>query len=394
MSGGVDSSIAAALFREQNYAVHGVFMQTWQPDGISCVSGDDRRMAARVAAHLNIPFAVWDFRDEYKRAVVDYMMAEYAAGRTPNPDVMCNNRIKFGVFLKRALVAGADYIATGHYIRLMRNFQFPRLRPSFGGQAISNFQTNSKIENFENLNIENSLGIENCKLKIAKDINKDQSYFLWTLTQEQLRYCLFPLGDYEKPEVRAMARERKLPNWDKKDSQGLCFVGKINFADFLHTYLPHKEGFVLTTAGIKIGDHDGAQFVTIGQRHGLGLSSKYQVAGSRGNAHTQAHYVVEKDITTNTIMVAEDDDPLLYRKEITANNINWVSGNAPRLPLQCLARVRYRQPLQYCQILFFLRSQEKEYRIVFDKPQRAIAPGQSVVFYTEEGEMLGGGMIA
>lgn len=358
MSGGVDSSVAATLLKEQKYDVRGIFMQTWSPPDISCTSGDDRRMAARVAAHLNIPFAVWDFRDEYKRAVVDYMMAEYAAGRTPNPDVMCNKHIKFGLFLQKALEQGADYIATGHYTR--------------------------------KLQITNKLQI-NYKLQIAKDKNKDQSYFLWTLTQEQLAHCLFPIGDYEKREVRQMAQERGLPNWDKKDSQGLCFVGKINFADFLRTYLPLQEGAVLTTAGIKIGNHDGAQFVTIGQRHGLDLG---------GNANP--HYVVEKDVATNTIVVAEENDPLLYRKEIEVSRVNWISGNTPRLSLQCLARIRYRQPLQEARIMNYELRHEKNdfiiphslFLIRFSEPQRAVAPGQSVVFYTEDGAMLGGGVIA
>lgn len=382
MSGGVDSSVAAALLKDlpagrqdKEYDVHGVFMRTWSPEGIHCTTRDDRFMAARAAAHLGIPFAVWDFRDEYKKAVVDYMVAEYAAGRTPNPDVMCNSRIKFGVFLQRALAEGADFVATGHYIRKSQI-------------------TNDKSQ-------------INYKLQTAKDQNKDQSYFLWTLTQSQLKHCLFPIGDYEKQEVRQMAHERGLPNWDKKDSQGLCFVGRVDFGDFLRTLMPAREGLsaaqagaVVTSAGEKIGTHDGAQFVTIGQRHGLNLSSKYHVSGSMGASETKAHYVVSKSMSTNTVVVAEENDPALYKKEIIVTDPHWISGNssfeilAKNEPLRCFSRIRYRQPLQSCKILYFLRSQEKKYRVVFDIPQRAIAPGQSAVFYTENGIMLGGGIIA
>lgn len=393
ISGGVDSSVAAALLKEQGYDVHGVFMQTWspsfapyfakatqgekasegKPDSIAmleCTSREDRQMAARAAAHLGIPFAVWDFRQDYKRAVVDYMMAEYAAGRTPNPDVMCNKQIKFGVFLQRALEQGADYIATGHYAR-KREVTHP-LAPSLtvregeGGRVI---------------------------LSVAKDTNKDQTYFLWTLRQEQLTHCLFPIGDYEKSEVRAMARERGLPNWDKKDSQGLCFVGKVDFADFLRTLIPAREGVVLTRSGDRIGAHDGAQFVTVGQRHGLDLG---------GNANP--YYVVEKNMATNTVVVAEEDDPLLYRKEIAVNNINFISGNEPELPLQCLARIRYRQPLQEARIMNYeswgnrdknkSTNHDSRFMVQFKEPQRAVATGQSAVFYTENGEMLGGAVIA
>lgn len=376
MSGGVDSSVAVALLKEQGYEVRGVFMKTWSPSGIPCKTRDDRLMAARAAAHLGIPFVVWDFTAEYKRAVVDYMIAAYAAGRTPNPDVMCNKEIKFGLFLKRALEIGADYIATGHYIKL--GFSVERI-------AFSKNET---------------LNPKRYTLYAGRDNNKDQSYFLWTLTQEQLAHCLFPIGDYEKREVRQMARERGLPNWDKKDSQGLCFVGKVDFADFLRAYLPLQEGAVLTATGTKIGSHDGAQFVTVGQRHGLNLGIKNHELGIMGKHETKAHYVVERDMVANTVVVAEEDDPLLYRKKIMVHDVSWISGDLPaggsQLPLSCFARIRYRQPLQSCLLLSVLPSQDTEYRLkaVFDQPQRAVAPGQSAVFYTEKREMLGGGIIA
>jgi tRNA-specific 2-thiouridylase len=370
MSGGVDSSLAAALLKEQGYDVRGIFMRTWSPEGIHCTTRDDRFMAARAAAHLGIPFAVWDFRDEYKNAVVDYMTAEYAVGRTPNPDVMCNSRIKFGVFLQKALEQGADFIATGHYVKIKNK--------------------KSKIKMYE--------------LACARDLNKDQSYFLWTLTQDQLKHCLFPIGDYEKSQVRRMAQERGLPNWDKKDSQGLCFVGAIDFADFLRSIMPAREGAVLTTTGATIGMHDGAQFVTIGQRHGLNLGIKNHELTISGNRETKAHYVVERDMATNTVVVAEENDPALYRKEIIVTDVNWIPGETPQMPLSCFARIRFRQHLQEARIMNHESWGDREksesiihdsrFVIQFKNPQRAVAPGQSAVCYAKNGAMLGGGVIA
>ncbi|QQG42295.1 MAG: tRNA 2-thiouridine(34) synthase MnmA [Candidatus Giovannonibacteria bacterium] len=334
MSGGVDSSVAALILKNQGYDVTGVHMLCW--DG--CENNEDKRDATRVAAKLGIPFLVWDFKKEYREYVFNYMVREYAEGRTPNPDVMCNKEIKFGIFLKRALEAGADYIATGHYVK-----------------------KNSD------------------KLFAAKDKNKDQSYFLWTLTQDQLKHCLFPIGDYLKSEVRELARGFGLPVADKKDSQGLCFVGKIDFGEFLKKELPKKIGAVVSSDGGKIGEHDGAHFYTIGQRHGLNLGGQPRPV-----------FVAERDVATNTLVVARGaDDPVLYRQEITVENVNWIAR--PR-GVSLLTRIRYRQPLQTCRI--------SGKRVVFDKPQRAVAHGQSVVFYKDGPlddargrEMLGGGII-
>jgi tRNA-specific 2-thiouridylase len=369
MSGGVDSSVAALLLKEQGYDVTGVHMICWE----GCENNEDKQDAVRVAASLDIPLLVWDFRKEYKEAVFTYMVKEYEVGRTPNPDVMCNREIKFGVFLDRALAEGADYVATGHYVR--REPEFP----------ISKFQLPNKPEdkNFQNSNIENSLKITNCKLKIAKDTDKDQSYFLWTLTQAQLERSLFPIGDYKKLEVRKIAEAHGLVTAKKKDSQGLCFVGDINFEEFIRTTMPKKSGNIIDSDGHILGTHDGAMFYTIGQRHGLG------VGGSK-----EPLYVTGVDVAANTVTVAlGSNHPALFRKELKARDFHWISsslagqtGAELQFPLKCLARIRYRQPLQECTVF-------EDGRVVFANPQRAVAPGQSIVFY-DGGSMLGGGVIA
>lgn len=341
LSGGVDSSVAAALLNERGFDVRGVHIKMWSDPKIPCTTKEDRYDAMRVAAKLNIPFETWDFTAEYRNAVVDYMIHEYAAARTPNPDVMCNREIKFGAFLNRAIERGADYIATGHYVRLMRN---------------------------------------SLKLKIAKDTNKDQSYFLWTLTQQQLARCLFPIGQYLKAEVRELARKFDLPTAEKKDSQGLCFMGKINVSQFLKEYVPERRGEIFTTANKKVGEHSGLGFYTIGQRHGIRI-------GGGG-----PYYVAAKDFTANRLIVAEGNaDPNLYKNELTATHANWISGKAQKLPLQCEARIRYRQPLQKCAVRT-LPTAGYQLQAIFDRPQRAVASGQSIVFYKGD-EMLGGAII-
>lgn len=339
MSGGVDSSVAALILKNQarlsggqGYDVTGVHMLCWE----DCENNQDKQDAMRVAAKLGIQFLVWGFKKEYREAVFNYMVREYAEGRTPNPDVMCNKEIKFGIFLKRALEAGADYIATGHYVKK-----------------------------------------ENNKLFAAKDKTKDQSYFLWALSQDQISHSLFPIGDYLKSEVREMAKKAGLSTAAKKDSQGLCFVGKVNFGEFIKNELPRKTGAIVASNGKKIGEHDGAYFYTIGQRHGLDLGGQAQPV-----------FVAEKNAATNTLIVAQGaSDPILYKKELIAENFNWIGdppAGGPETPFSCQARIRYRQPLQACSILGD--------KVIFDCPQRAIAPGQSVVFYDKE-EMLGGAII-
>src|SRR3989344_3786556 len=300
MSGGVDSSVAALLLKQKGYDVVGVYMKGWSLTG--CAQ-EDAMDARRVAGALGIPFYVFDFENKFKKAVVDYMVSEYAAGRTPNPDVMCNREIKFGLFLKRALQLGADYIATGHYARLRREF------PIFKSQ------------------------FPNCKLKIAKDLNKDQSYFLWTLTQEQLNHCWFPVGDYLKQQIRAIASKCCLPTAEKPDSQGVCFVGEIDVAEFLKEKLGKNPGPIKNLNGKIIGTHDGAVFYTIGQRKGIGI--KGSLPGEQG----KVYYVAAKDVYTNTLWVSEGDSKNLFAKELSVKNINWIYGNppisGPKLPLNC-----------------------------------------------------------
>ncbi len=332
LSGGVDSSVAAMLLKKRGYDVIGVFLKCFNVDGCAARDAEDAR---RVAQHLGIPFYVFDLEEEYKEKVVNYMIEAYAAGVTPNPDVMCNREIKFGLFLKKALEMGADYIATGHYARLCRGI-----------------------------------------LKEAKDKNKDQTYFLWTLTREELKHCLFPIGDYLKPRVRAMARAAGLPTADKKDSQGICFLGKVSIRDFLKGYLPAREGVVVLPDGTPIGAHEGAHLYTIGQRHGLKLA-----VGKR-------MYVVNKNIAENTLtVVADENDQTLFKNEIGLTDVNLM--RQIRGPVKIRARIRYRQPL----FAATLRKENGGYALIPQKPQRFVTPGQSAVFYDVHGCMLGGGII-
>jgi len=346
MSGGVDSSVAAALLQRDGYDVYGVFMQGWSNPHFDCEWERDRRDAARVAAILGIPFRVLDFSREYYERVVSYLIEEYKTGRTPNPDVMCNKEIKFGLFFDWAIAEGADYVATGHYIRRVMSGEWKVNRTDLNTSHLS--------------------------LAIARDANKDQSYFLWTLTPEIIEHTLFPIGEYAKPEVRALARSFGLPTAGKKDSQGICFVGKGSIADFLRGRIQTTPGLVVTSAGKKVGEHDGVELFTIGQRHGI---------GARGGA--TPYYVAEKKKETGTLIVAESDkDPILYKQEIFYNGAHWLCPN--KFPFQCEARIRYRQPLASCTVY--------ENRAVFDAPQRAVATGQSIVFYSD-GALIGGGII-
>jgi len=361
MSGGVDSSVAALLLKKKGYEVVGVFMRCFNLDGCAERDAEDAR---RVAEKLGIPFYVWDFEKEYKKRVVDYMVDGYRQGITPNPDVMCNKEIKFGLFLEKALKMGAGYIATGHYVRLGIRIQ----NKGFRGNSIKPLNSKHYI------------------LYSALDSQKDQSYFLWTLTQKQLKHCLFPIGNYLKSEVREMARRAGLPTADKKDSQGICFLGKVTLADFLKQYIRPKRGLVYTTTGKKVGEHDGVYFYTIGQRRGLGIPL------------SKPYYIAEKNISDNSLVVAGGDtNPALYKKEIRLISLNWISLNAQELPAKVFARVRYRQPLSRA-ILLFSNSHELENshtaNLVFDKPQKFVAQGQSAVFYSKKGELLGGGVIS
>ncbi len=374
MSGGVDSSVAAHLLKKQGHNVVGVFMKCYNIDGCAETDAEDAR---RVAEHIGIPFYVWDFETEYKDRVVQYMIEGYRAGITPNPDVMCNREIKFGLFLEKALASGADYVATGHYVKLKADTQKIKSPASHKSQNVI------------------------YKLYQADDSNKDQSYFLWTLGQKQLARCLFPIGDYEKPRVREIARRAGLPTAEKKDSQGICFLGKFSLDDFLKEYIPEHRGVLMTTAGEKIGEHSGAEFYTIGQRH-IDADFAFPKTGPTGNGGAGAArkplYVARKDVATNTVVMAEgSDDPALYRNEVELTQMNFISGvkivgdgavGAGSLPVR--ARVRYRQPLSDATLS---RLENGNYKLAFASPQKFVAEGQSAVFYGADGEMLGGGVI-
>ncbi len=381
MSGGVDSSVAAYLLKEQGYSVVGVFMRGYNIDNCQEKDAEDAR---RVAEHLEIPFYVWDFEKEYKEKVVDYMIDGYRKGLTPNPDVMCNKEIKFGLFFERAMKLGADYVATGHYVKKITN----------NYQPITN---NLKLEKSVRKVISDKLSVISYSLAIAKDTNKDQSYFLWALNQEQINKSLFPLGDLLKPEVRKIAKKIGVSTAEKKDSQGVCFLGMVNIKEFLKKYIPEKTGDVLNINGEKVGEHNGAWFYTIGQRSGVG-NLKHQ----KGQKNHQPLYVVSKDIKKNILVVAEgSDDEELYKKEVFLDDCNFAFPKlyATGYTLQVLARVRYRQPL----FPAVLVREMKGWKLEFLKPQRFVAPGQSAVVYlpgeasAKSGsgwvEMLGGGVI-
>ncbi|MCK5022240.1 MAG: tRNA 2-thiouridine(34) synthase MnmA [Candidatus Pacebacteria bacterium] len=346
MSGGVDSSLTAALLKKQDYDVVGVFIKVWQPDFVECSWMEDRLDAMRVCATLDIPFLDLDLEDIYKKEVFDYMINEYEKGRTPNPDVMCNKKIKFGGFLKFALEKGADYIATGHYVRLQKG-----------------------------------------KLLKGIDGNKDQSYFLWTLTQKQLKHCVFPIGEYTKPQVRKLAKKFNLSTAQKKESQGLCFVGKVDMKEFLERFIPRKKGNVLNQKGETIGEHDGVYYYTLGQRHGFEITKK--------RIDDKAYYIIRKDFEKNTLIVSDNQSPEVEPPEIGVkgggielSNVNWISGKSPDINKKYLARIRYRQSLLLCN----LKEKEGKLIINFDKTQKTASEGQSVVIY--DGDIcLGGGVI-
>ena len=389
MSGGVDSSVAAFLLaKNKKYKVVGCFIKGYNVDGCQEADAEDAR---RVAGFLKIPFYAIDLEKEYKKLVVDYMISGYKKGITPNPDVMCNKEIKFGLFLERALKMGADYIATGHYVRLIKRKKFipsTRFAPSSDSSRLSS-PTDSDCGRRPC-----SVGCGVSENKIfslyqAKDKNKDQSYFLWTLTQKQLKHCLFPIGDYLKSEVREIARKAGLPTAEKKDSQGICFLGMVKFKDFLKQYLPVKKGDVLDINGEKIGEHEGAWFYTIGQRH-IGIMN--HGLGIKGKHETKPFYVVEKNIRKNILTVAEEENnQALYKKEIKLINVNFISPITNyQLPITVYARVRYRQPLVKAN-LYKLKT--SRYKLIFEVPVKFMAPGQSAVFYNKKGEMLGGGII-
>jgi tRNA-specific 2-thiouridylase len=355
LSGGVDSSVSCALLQKEGYEVTAVFIKTWHPDFLPCTWKEDRLDAMRVAAHLGIPFVTLDLEKEYKENVADYMIEEYKKGRTPNPDVMCNKNVKFGGFLDYALKMGADYVATGHYSRI-KNQESGIMGTTDDGMV---------------------------KLFAGVDKNKDQSYFLWTLTQKQLKHILFPIGDLEKPEVRNLAKKFGLPTAEKKDSQGVCFLGKLDMTEFLQNYEEKKHGDVLNEKGEIIGFHDGAVFHTLGSRHGFTIIKK--------GTNEAPYFIIAKDVLANTLTVANKEKGSLKGKgkqTVSLENINWISGTVPDSEKIYTARTRYRAELFPCKI----SANGKETKIEFLEPQEPSAPGQSLVVYDDE-ECLGGGVI-
>ena len=357
MSGGVDSSVAAALLLKDGYDVTGAFMVDYDdPERPGSCWHSDYEDALRVCAKLGIKLLRLDFRKEYKKLVLDYMYKEYEAGRTPNPDVLCNKYIKFGVWLDKAKELGFDLVATGHYARLERETPNPK----------SQFPNKSKLSKSK------------IKLLQAKDKNKDQTYFLHQLTQKQLQSTVFPLGKYTKPEVRKLAQKFNLPTAEKEESMGICFIGEVPMKEFLQKKIKSKKGKIINSAGEILGEHDGLAFYTIGER-GLKLGK-----GTTG----RPYFVVSKNIKDNELVVGHEDDPMLYKKEIQIGEINWISGQPPKFPLKCKVRLRHRQELQNCVI----SNKNNKIFVNFSKPERAPTPGQFAVFFLK-GECLGGGVI-
>jgi len=343
ISGGVDSAVAALLLKRQGHEVFGVFMKNWEEDDTAshCSAAEDLEAAHAVCGRLSIPLRTVNFSTEYWDRVFAYFLDEYRAGRTPNPDVLCNKEIKFKAFLDHALDLGADAIATGHYARIERDGERFHL----------------------------------CK---SRDHEKDQSYFLYMLDQAALSRVRFPVGELTKPEVRALAREAGLPNANRRDSTGICFIGERDFKSFLARYLPAQPGEIRSVDGEHKGRHDGLMYYTIGQRQGLGI-------GGPG----EAWYVVDKDLARNVLVIAQGTDhPALFNEVLEATAIHWIS-DIPALPLDCTAKTRYRQPDQPCTVT---PGESGTARVVFHRAQRAITPGQSVVFYLGE-RCLGGGII-
>ena len=339
MSGGVDSSLTAALLKEQGHNVTGVYMKNWTQDlpGMKCPWVDDLADAKRVAVQLDIPFKVFDFQKEYKQKVVDYMIGEYEAGRTPNPDIMCNQEVKFKLFLEAALEDGADMIASGHYAKT-----------------------------------------ENGKLLMAVDTNKDQTYFLYRITEDALKKTLFPLGEFKKPDVRKMAESRGLITAAKKDSQGICFVGKVGIRDFLSQYVITKPGEIIDKSNKKVlGMHDGAIFYTIGQRHGLDVGGGLP------------YYVVGKDMKKNEVHVTTDlNDETLWRESLELTDVHWIN-NVPDFNKDYQVRLRHRAKL----IKAMLEKQGKNIVVRLKISERAITAGQSAVIYDGK-TVVGGGIVS
>jgi len=368
LSGGVDSAVSAALLKKEGHEVVGVFIKTWHPDFLECNEEEERRDAMRVAAHLDIPFLTFDLENVYKKEVADYMISEYKAGRTPNPDVMCNKEVKFGAFLKKAVSMEADYVATGHYARIADSLQL-----------VVN-KKNSKLK------------AKTYKLKAGRDSAKDQSYFLWTLRQDQLKRILFPIGNLKKTEVRKLAKKFKLPVAEKKDSQGICFLGAVDLKEFLKHYIKEKKGEVILVpseveGGKKevIGHHNGVVFHTLGERHGFTITQK--------NPNDKRYYVVGKDIKKNILIVSQNKNIPRQDlgKSISIKNTNWIA-EIPEQNKNYTAQIRYHGEFLSCKIKCSTPSVAQSVaQIIFTKPV-LVASGQSCVLYDND-VCLGGGVV-
>ncbi|MEX0619699.1 MAG: tRNA 2-thiouridine(34) synthase MnmA [Pseudohongiellaceae bacterium] len=348
MSGGVDSSVAASLLLQQGYAVEGLFMKNWdEDDGTEyCTAKADLADARSVCEKLGIPLHTANFASEYWDNVFAHFLTEYRAGRTPNPDVLCNREIKFKAFLEYALALGADAIATGHYVR----------KAEVDGRTVM--------------------------LK-GLDANKDQSYFLCEVSESCLRHSLFPLGGIDKSEVRAIAAREGFITSNKKDSTGICFIGERRFRDFLQQYLPASPGDIETDSGDRVGTHEGLMYYTYGQRQGLGI-------GGMQKYEEEPWYVVGKDVAKNVLVVAQgNDNPHLFSSVLHAGAPAWINGGIPPMPLRCTAKIRYRQKDQNCVVE---HQDDGGVKVIFEKPQRAVTPGQYAVFYDGD-RCLGGAII-
>jgi tRNA-specific 2-thiouridylase len=348
LSGGVDSSVVALLLLQQGYAVEALFMKNWEEDDHNgvCQAAADLADARAVCDHLGIRLHTVNFASEYWDHVFLYFLAEYRAGRTPNPDILCNREIKFKVFWQHARDLGADLMATGHYVQ----------KDAQQGQQ---------------------------RLLKGADDNKDQSYFLYTLNQAQLAHSVFPIGHLQKNTVRAMAKEAGLSTENKKDSTGICFIGERHFKSFLGRFLPAQAGAIVTEHGEVVGRHDGLMYYTLGQRQGLGIGGQKQFGAL-------PWYVAAKDLYKNQLLVVQGGQhPLLFKSSLVAAELSWVSGHAPPLPCECQAKIRYRQAVQSCRLSAM---EEGRLQVDFVQPQRAITAGQSVVFY-QGCVCLGGGVI-
>ncbi len=351
LSGGVDSAVSAYLLKEQGYEVSAGFMINYLTEDDSCPTRVDMAVAQEVAAYLDIPFFTFDFIEEYEKRVLNYIFEWYKQWLTPNPDVFCNTWVKFDLFLEEALSYGYDAVATGHYVRLGRQVQ----------------STKYKVQS------------EGLSLLRGIDPEKDQSYFLSALSREQLSQAIFPIGHLPKSEVREIARKAGLPNADRKDSQGLCFVWKVNFWDFLKTHIPPQKWEIRDTSGRMIGEHDGAFQYTIGQRKGIAVGGG------------PALFVLEKDVQNNVIIVWTEDDERLFRNSCTLSEMNWLVDAS--FPLQCEAQIRYRQTPQKCHIkVQNTEDKIQNVEVIFDNSQRAITPGQVCALYDGD-RVLGSGII-